>query len=61
MDLLSLRLVGAVGARINARKLYPQWAPSMTRTGTRDLPILRQALYPLSYQGYGQFQYQGYG
>ena len=37
MDLLSLRLVQTVRARINVRSLFSQWAFSMTRIWTNDL------------------------
>jgi len=43
MDLLSLRLVGAVGARINVRS-FPQGAFSTTRTGTPKISILHEPI-----------------
>ena len=48
-DLLSLRLVGAVGARMNERSSYLEWAISMTRSWTQDLSIMSQAIELSSY------------
>ena len=49
--LLSLRLVGAVGGRINARSSYSQWVPAVTWLRTQVLTVASPALYwatPLS-------------
>jgi len=43
-DLLALRLVGAVEARIFMSSSFSQWALSMKNTQTQALSILSQAL-----------------
>jgi len=44
MDLPSLRLVGEVGARVDARSSYTRWGPTITRIGTQVLTVARLAL-----------------
>ena len=48
-DLLSQRLIGAVGARINVRSSYSQWWPAANWIQTEVLAVASPALLPLSY------------
>ena len=49
MDLLSLRLVGEVGARITVRRSYSQRWPTATCIRTKVLTVSNPVRLPLSY------------
>jgi len=48
MDLLSLRLVGAVGARRNVRSWYSQGGPNVAWIQTQNLALVNDWTIPLS-------------
>jgi len=43
-EVLNLRLVGVVGARIDVRSLFSQWVLIMSMTQTQNLFILSEVL-----------------